>query len=151
MINLTREDLIDFEISIKKLYEKGLIKSPIHLRSGNESQLINIFNKQNIDDKCWIVCNWASHLECLLKGVKKEELTEAILQNRSITLCFKKYKIISSSIVASIAPIAVGLSIGIKRKQSNEKIFCFLGEMSFLNGLAQESIRYAQNHELPIK
>jgi len=39
----------------------------------------------------------------------------------------------------------------IKRKQSNEKIFCFLGEMSFLNGLAQESIRYAQNHELPIK
>lgn len=149
--NLTKENLIDFENSIVNLYNEGRIKSPIHLRGGNEQILIDIFNKENINDNCWLACNWASHLECLCKGVSKEELTEAILQNRSITLCFNKYKIISSAIVASIAPIATGIALGIKRKNLNERVFCFLGDMSFLNGIAQESIRYSQNHNLPIK
>ena len=151
MINLKAQDLIDFEDSIVDLYNNGKIKSPIHLRGGNEQILIDIFNRENIDDNCWLACNWASHLECLCKGVSRKELTEAILQNRSITLCFSRYKILSSAIVASIASIATGIALGIKRKETNERVFCFLGEMSFFNGVAQESIIYSQNHNLPIK
>ena len=39
------KDLIDFEKDIKKIYEKGLIKAPIHLSGNNEKQLIKIFKK----------------------------------------------------------------------------------------------------------
>ena len=39
---LTPKDLIDFEKDIKKIYEKGLIKAPIHLSGNNEKQLIAV-------------------------------------------------------------------------------------------------------------
>jgi deoxyxylulose-5-phosphate synthase len=41
--------------------------------------------------------------------------------------------------------------MAIKRKGLNERVFCFIGDQAFLNGIAQESIRYAQNFDLPIK
>ena len=46
------KDLIDFEKDIKKIYEKGLIKAPIHLSGNNEKQLIKIFKK--IKTKDWV-------------------------------------------------------------------------------------------------
>ena len=37
---MNEQDLIDFEEDIASIYEQGTIRAPIHLRSGNESQLI---------------------------------------------------------------------------------------------------------------
>ena len=40
---ITKKKLIDFELDVKKIYEKGLIKGPIHLSGNNENELIKIF------------------------------------------------------------------------------------------------------------
>ncbi len=146
---ITKESLIAFERKIADLYEAGSIKSPIHLRGGNEEQLIEIF--KNIRPQDRICASWASHLECLLHGVPEEEITVAILNNKSITLCFEKYKVITSAIVSGICSIAVGFSLAAKRKNIDEITYCFIGDMSFLNGNAQEMIRYSDYHKLPIK
>lgn len=146
--NLTKDDLKNFELEIFDLFKNKKISSPIHLRSGNEDQLIEIFKKIKHEDHCFFT--WASHLECLLKGVPREEVRQAILRNKSIALSFKEYNIISSAIVGGTTPIAIGLAMGIKMKNQTNHVWCFIGDMSFYTGIAQESIRYAEVHDLPI-
>ena len=49
---LDKNDLINFEEEIKKIYESGKIKAPIHLSGNNEEQLIKIFKKIKKND--WV-------------------------------------------------------------------------------------------------
>lgn len=146
----TPESLSAFENLIADAYNAGKIHAPIHLRGGNEQQLINIFNKLNIQEHDWIVTTWCSHLECLLKGVKESELYDAILAKKSITLCFKKEKVISSAIVGATPSIANGLGMAAKLKDSNERVFCFIGDMGAMTGQAHENILYASLNHLPV-
>ena len=59
-------------------------------------------------------------------------------------------KFFTSAIVGGIAPIAVGVAWTLKRKNLNSMVWCFLGDMGALTGIAMESIRYSQGHDLPI-
>lgn len=145
---LTKEDLRNFELEIFNLFKEKKIKSPIHLRGGNEEILIELFKQIKHEDYCFFT--WASHLECLLKGVPKEQVKNAILRNKSIALTFKDYNIISSAIVGGNAPMAVGTALGIKLTGKNNHVWCFIGDMSYYTGAVQESIRYSEAHDLPI-
>ena len=142
--NLTPKDLREFELEIFELFKNKKITSPVHLRGGNEEQLIEIFKDIQPEDYCF--ATWASHLECLLKGVPHEQVKAAILNNKSICLSFKEYNII----VGGNAPIAVGIAMGLKRRDEDRKVWCFVGDMSFYTGAVQESLRYAEVHDLPI-
>lgn len=146
--NITKEDLRNFELRVFNLFKEKKIKSPIHLRGGNEEILIELFKKINQEDYCFFT--WASHLECLLKGVPEEELIDAILRNKSIALSFKKYNILSSAIVGGTAPIATGLAMALKKQKEKRHVYCFIGDMSFYTGIVQESIRYSEVYDLPI-
>lgn len=145
---LTPKELREFELEIFDLFKNKQIHSPIHLRGGNEEQLIEIFKKINHDDYCFLT--WASHLECLLKGVPKDKVREKILKNKSICMSFKEYNIISSAIVAGNAPIAVGTALGIKKRGKKSHVWCFVGDMAFYTGTVQEAIRYSEVNDLPI-
>jgi len=145
---LTPKELREFELEIFDLFKNKQIHSPIHLRGGNEEQLIEIFKKINHDDYCFLT--WASHLECLLKGVPREEVKEKILKNKSICMSFKEHNIISSAIVAGNAPIAVGTALAIKRQDKKNHVWCFVGDMAFYTGTVQEAIRYSEVNDLPI-
>lgn len=147
-IGLNPKQLREFELEIFELFKNKKIHSPIHLRGGNEEQLIEIFKKINHEDYCFLT--WASHLECLLKGVPREEVKEKILKNKSICMSFKEYNIISSAIVAGNAPIAVGTALAIKKQGKKNHVWCFVGDMAFYTGTVQESIRYSEVHDLPI-
>lgn len=144
----TPSELIAFEDEMARLFEAGKIKAPLHLAGGNEQQLIDIFKNVGPDD--WVLTSWRSHYHCLLKGVPPAELTDKIIDGRSIALCFPKHKILSSAIVGGIMPIAVGLAWAIKRRGGNERVWCFIGDMTAFSGIAQESRRYAHNFDLPI-
>tara|TARA_B100000745_G_C19997562_1_gene338465 strand:- start:39 stop:659 length:621 start_codon:yes stop_codon:yes gene_type:complete len=150
LTNLTKEDLIQFEDEIADCFNNAEIRAPVHLYHGNEDQIIEIFAKQNIKDEDWVLCSWRSHYQCLLKGVPKLQLKKAILENRSISLCFKDYKILSSAIVTGILPIATGIALDIKRKKKKNKVYCFMGDMTSETGIAHECVKYSQNHQLPI-
>lgn len=148
-VALTPEDLIKFEEEVCKNFSEKKIRAPIHLDNGNEEQLIEIFEKF-VDEDDWILGSWRQHYKCLLKGVPPEKLMQAILEGKSISLCFPQYNVISSAIVGGILPIAVGIGMGIKKAKGTNKVVCFLGEMSSETGMAHECIKYSTAHKLPL-
>ena len=98
--------LKDFETEIASIYERGEIKAPIHLRDGNEEQLIDIF--KNINSSDYVFSTWASHIHALLKGVDPARVKKDILEGRSITLNYPDQNFYCSAIVGGVAPIALG-------------------------------------------
>ena len=146
----TKEELIAFENEIAECFNSAQIKAPVHLYNNNEEQILNVFKKHEIGSEDWVLCSWRSHYQCLLKGVPKDELKEAILQGRSISLCFREYKVFSSGIVTGVLPIAVGIALNIKRNGGKNRVFCFMGDMTSETGIAHECIKYSRNHKLPI-
>lgn len=145
---ITKQELLDFEEEIYNLDKQGLIKSPVHLRGGNIDALLEIF--RNIREQDWICGTWAFHLECLLHNVPREKLKAKILEGRSISLWFPERNIISSAIVSGIVPVSVGLAKSIQLRGGSEKVYCFIGDSAFMCGISQESIRYAELHNLPV-
>ena len=146
---MTKDELIAFEDEMAALFNAGQIKAPLHLAGGNEDQLIEIFRTIQYDD--WICCSWRSHYHCLLKGVPPHELKAKIIAGRSIGLCFPRFNVISSAIVGGIVPIALGIAWALKRQNSQQRVYCFIGDMTWETGLADEAMKYACNFELPIK
>lgn len=150
---MTPQELIDFEKEIAEIYESGQITGPVHLRNGNEKELIEIF--KDVKPVDYVFSTWASHLHALLKGVPQQEIKESILDGRSITLHFPEHNFYSSAIVGGTCPIAVGKAHAISQRSVNPhfegaRVFCFIGDMTFFTGVASESIRYSMSHDLPI-
>ena len=146
---MTAEELIAFETDIADEFNKGRIRAPVHLYSGNEIQMIEIFRDVSPED--WVMCSWRSHYQCLLKGVPPAKLKAEILAGHSITLCFPDYRIVSSAIVGGIVPIAVGVALGLKRQGAPGRVHCFLGEMTAETGIVHEAVKFSTNYGLPIR
>jgi len=146
---MSPRDLIAFETSIADSFNRGEIRAPVHLTSGNEDALINYFRQVKVSD--WVCCQWRSHYHCLLKGVPEDELRAEIMAGRSISLCFPKQRVISSAIAGGILPIAVGIAMGIKREGGDEIVHAFVGDMMSQSGIFFECVNYANNFSLPIQ
>ncbi len=125
------------------------IHAPIHLSSPSQvDALIDIFHAVRPQD--WVFSTWRSHYHCLLKGVPEEEVFQAILDGRSMYLNFPEYKVVASSIVGGILPIALGMAMGAKRKGLDEQVWVFVGDMAATTGVFHEFAQYAQGHALPL-
>jgi pyruvate dehydrogenase E1 component alpha subunit len=146
---MTKEELIAFEEEIAVEFNTGRVRAPVHLYSGNEEQMIEIF--RSVQPQDWVFCSWRSHYQCLLKGVPREQLKKEILAGHSISLCFPEHRIFSSAIVTGVLPIAVGAALAIKRQGGSERVHCFMGEMTAETGMANTCIKYSRNHGLPIR
>lgn len=146
---MTAEELIGFETEIARLFNEGKIRAPVHLYSGNERQMLDVFKCVSPED--WVCCSWRSHYQCLLKGVPPDRLIREIMAGRSISLCFPEYRIISSAIVGGILPIAIGLAMAIVRTGGKNHVHCFVGDMTSETGMFHECLKYSANHQLPIR
>lgn len=147
-VGWTPQTLIDFENLIVKHWEEAKIRGPIHLSNGNEEPLIEIFKR--VSEKDWVFSTWRSHYHWLLKGISADKAEELILQGKSITLCDIDEKFYASAIVGGTLSIALGVAMGIKEKGSNEKVWVFVGDMSFESGIFYEVHKYARNFDLPL-
>ncbi len=147
-INYTEQDLIDFENLIVSHWENAKIRGPIHLSNGNENQLIEIFKRIKTTD--WVFSTWRSHYHALLKGIDSKWLENEILQGKSITICKMDENFYSSAIVGGTLSIALGVAQGIKKNNGTEKVWCFIGDMSFESGIFYEVHKYARNFDLPL-
>lgn len=153
---MTVQQLIDFEKRVEDAYSQGKIRGPIHLRDGNEEQLIEIF--KDIQERDYVFSTWASHLHVLLKGVPEYQVYQKILDGKSITLNFPEYHFFSSAIVGGICPIAVGVAAGLKSRiiyqpwmsHPQPQVYCFIGDMASMTGIASESVLYSIKHDLPV-
>jgi len=146
---LTKKELIDFELDIKKIYEAGKIRAPIHLSGNNEVQLIKIFKKIKKND--WVFSTWRNHYHALLKGIPKAWLKKEIIEGRSMGINNKKHKFYSSAIVGGIIPIALGVAKAIKLKNKKNKVWVFIGDMTYETGTFHECYKYARNLKLPLR
>lgn len=145
----TADDLIDFENKVKEHYENGEIKAPIHLSKGNENQLIEIFKYISEDD--WVFSSWRNHYHALLHGVNKQSLLKDIISGRSMNTNSINPKFYSSSIVGGIIPIATGVAQSIKIQNKKNKVWCFIGDMTYETGIFHESYKFSRNFELPLE
>ena len=145
---MDKTDLINFTEEIKELFNKGKIHSPVHLSAGNEDQLIEIFKEVRPDD--WVFSTHRSHYHALLKGIPQEWLREQILLNRSMHVNSKEHRFFTSSIVGGICPIALGVALGIKRRNGPEHVWCFVGDMGAEMGIFYECTKYAEGFDLPV-
>ena len=73
-----------------------------------------------------------------------------ILDGKSITIIDKDCKFYSSAIVTGILPIALGVARALKEDNSPNKVWCFIGDMTFETGVFYEVHKYARNFDLPI-
>jgi pyruvate dehydrogenase E1 component alpha subunit len=147
-ISTTVEQLIDFENKIVQHWEAAKIRGPIHLSNGNENQLIEVFKRIRTDD--WVFSTWRSHYHALLKGISPDWIENEILLGKSITICNVDEKFYSSAIVGGTLSIALGVALSLKKDNKNEKVWCFVGDMSFESGIFYEVHKYARNFDLPL-
>ncbi len=148
-VTTTKEELIYFEAVVKQRYENGDILAPVHLSKDNEDELIEIFQYVHPDD--WVFSAWRNHYHALLHGMNKQELMKDILSGRSMATSSNVNKFYSSAIVGGIIPIALGAAMALKNKKSENKVWCFIGDMTFETGVFHESYKYAKNFDLPIQ
>jgi TPP-dependent pyruvate/acetoin dehydrogenase alpha subunit len=147
-IDITKEDLIKFEELIVSHWESAKIRGPVHLSHGNEGPLIEIFKRIKTTD--WVFSTWRSHYHALLKGIDPNWIESEILAGKSITLCNIDQHFYSSAIVSATLPIALGAAQAIKRDGGTDKVWCFVGDMSFEGGIFYEVHKYARNFDLPL-
>lgn len=143
---MTKQELIDFEKDVALLFESGQIKCPIHLSGGNEDQLIEIFKGIAEDD--YVFSTWRNHLHYLLHTGDKDGLMEKILAGDSMHTCSPSHNFYSSSIVGGTVAIATGVAMALKRKHSEQKVVCFVGDGGCDEGFFWEALRYAQGQDL---
>ena len=144
---MTKDELIAFEKEVADRFERGEIHGPIHLSGGNEDQLIEIFKQIKPTD--WVFSTWRSHYHALLHGVPREAVMDEIMAGKSMSLMFPEHNFFTSAIVGGILPIAVGVAWALK--DSDQQVWCFVGDMTATTGAFYESYRYSVNHELPIQ
>ena len=149
-VTVTKEDLVSFEKEIAEIYATGAIRAPVHLRSGREDQLIKIFSDYKIGPDDYVFGFWDSHELALLKGVPREELKQAILDGKSISLCFPEYNVLCSGIVGSLMGTAVGVAWALKNQNKKGHAYLFCGDMSAETGIFHEAVKYAVNFDLPV-
>ncbi len=54
---MVKEELISFETEIGEIFNAGGIKAPVHLYSGNEDLVIELFKDIDIEND-WVCCTW---------------------------------------------------------------------------------------------
>lgn len=146
---MNKQDLINFEKEVEEIYSNGKIKAPIHLCGGNEERLIEIFKE--IKENDWIFLSYRNHYHALLKGMNPEKLKQKIIDGHSMHIMDKEKNIFSTSIVGGQLPIALGAALALKRKNSEDKVYVFCGDMASEMGVFHETIKYAKGKNLPIK
>ena len=151
-MNISKQNLIDFELDIKDRYENATIRGPVHLSGGNEDQLLEIF--EYIDKKDWVFSSWRNHYHALLHGVDSEELRHIIIDLRkSMSVHSVDPNFYASSIVGGSTPIALGAAYALKRSGNpeNKRVWLFVGDMTSETGIFHEAYKYAINNDLPIQ
>lgn len=149
LVSHTAVSLIAFRDRVAEAFREKRIKAPVHFPGGEEEQLIAAMADIRPDD--WLCVGWRSMYPALLKGCDPEWLFAEILDGRSMYLMSAKYRIIGSSIVGGILPVACGLAMGIQRRNSRERVWVVVGDMTATTGLYHEFLRYCTGHSLPVR
>lgn len=143
----TPEKLIEFSNHIAEVHDAGYLPFTVHLCGGNEQQLIDIFS--NINEGDYVLSTHRNSYHALLHGIPPEEVEDKIRNGRSMFMFDRKRNFYVSAIIGGPVAIAVGIAWALKRKGSNQKVWCFLGDGTEDTGHFAEAVRYVDGFDLP--
>lgn len=144
---MNKQELIEFENRIKSIWESGEIPFPVHFSGGNEEPLIEIFKEIRMGD--YVFSTHRSHYHFLLAGGSPQKLEEMIISGRSMHVFDRDINFLSSAIVAGTPAVAAGVALSLKRKKSQNKVWCFIGDGAEDEGHFYEAVRYVDGQDLP--
>ncbi len=143
----TPEGLIGFVNKMAEHHDAGRLPFAIHLPGGNEEQLIDIFS--NIDENDYVLSTHRNWYHALLHGLDPDEVENKILNARSMFMFDRKKNFYVSAIIGGTPGIAVGIAWALKRKNSTQKVWCFIGDGIEDTGHFAEAVRYVDGFDLP--
>jgi hypothetical protein len=143
----TPDELIAFEDHIGDLYLDNQLPFLFHLSGGNEEQLIEIF--KDIREGDYVISNHRSHYHALLHGLPPEDVEDYIKNGRSMFIYDRKRNFFCSAIIGGTPAIAAGIAWALKKKGSDSKVWCFVGDGTEDNGHLYEAVRYVDGWDLP--
>ena len=145
----TKEELIAFEDHIGDLYMDNQLPFLFHLSGGNEEQLIDIF--KDIKEGDYVISSHRNHYHALLHGIPPEVVEDRIKNGRSMFIYDRERNFFVSAIIGGTPAIAAGIAWALKRKGSDQKVWCFVGDGTEDNGHLSEAGRYVDGFDLPCK
>tara|TARA_B100001079_G_scaffold244444_1_gene231699 strand:- start:273 stop:1472 length:1200 start_codon:yes stop_codon:yes gene_type:complete len=145
----TKEELIAFEDHIGDLYMDNQLPFLFHLSGGNEEQLIDIF--KDIKEGDYVISSHRNHYHALLHGIPPEVVEDRIKNGRSMFIYDRERNFFVSAIIGGTPAIAAGIAWALKRKGSDQKVWCFVGDGTEDNGHLSEAVRYVDGFDLPCK
>ena len=145
----TKEELIAFEDRIGDLYMDNQLPFLFHLSGGNEEQLIDIF--KDIKEGDYVISSHRNHYHALLHGIPPEVVEDRIKNGRSMFIYDRERNFFVSAIIGGTPAIAAGIAWALKRKGSDQKVWCFVGDGTEDNGHLSEAVRYVDGFDLPCK
>ena len=143
----TPEGLRSFVDKIAEHHDAGRLPFALHLPGGNEEQLIDIFS--NINEGDYVLSTHRNMYHALLHGLPPEEVEDKILNGRSMFMFDRERNFYVSAIIGGPVAIAVGIAWALKRKGSEQKVWCFLGDGTEDTGHFAEAVRYVDGFDLP--
>ena len=81
-----------------------------------------------------------NHYHGLLHGIPRDTLMDLIVRGKSMSVYSDKPKFYSSSIVGGTIPLGRVQSLKIKGEKN--KVWCFVGDMTFESGIFHECYKY---------
>ena len=143
----TKEELIAFEDHIGDLYMDNQLPFLFHLSGGNEDQLIDIF--KDIKEGDYVISTHRNHYHALLHGIPPDVVEDRIKNGRSMFIYDRERNFFVSAIIGGTPAIAAGIAWALKRRGSDQKVWCFVGDGVEDNGHLSEAVRYADGFDLP--
>ena len=143
----TPEGLRAFVEKMAEHHDAGRLPFALHLPGGNEEQLIDIFS--NINEGDYVLSTHRNWYHALLHGLPPEEVEQKILDARSMFMFDRQRNFYVSAIIGGPVAIAVGIAWALKRKGSDQKVWCFLGDGTEDTGHFAEAVRYVDGFNLP--
>ena len=142
-----KENLVSFENKMMALFEDGELPYMMHFCGGNENQLIEFF--KNINEGDYILSTHRSHYHYLLAGATEEMLMEKVDRGDSMFIFDKSLNFLTSSVLAGTCCIAAGVALGIKMKNQDNHVWCFIGDGAEDEGHFYEAVKFVQSNNLP--
>ena len=166
--NIDNPDLLEFyrqmarirlvQLRIESLYHLDEMKTPIHLCIGQEAIAVGVCATLNQDD--YVSSNHRGHGHYLAKGGDLKAMIAELYcretgcskgRGGSMHLIDTSVGLVgSSSIVGGGIPIATGLGLAIKMKNSTQVSVVFFGDGAADEGVLYESMNFAILKKLPV-
>ncbi|MEM3544821.1 MAG: thiamine pyrophosphate-dependent dehydrogenase E1 component subunit alpha [Nitrososphaerota archaeon] len=169
-VGLTPREMVDmlkqmleirrFEERVERLFlVEGELIGPCHLYLGQEAIAVGVIKALTNEDI--VVSTYRGHGHALARGVSMEMLMGE-LYGREIGTCkglggsmhsamyVKKNILMATAIVGSGIPIAAGIALGLKYKNSDNIVTCFFGDGAATTGAFHEGINMAAVLKLPV-